>query len=231
MIIINTKGFVNHKDYYELVRAFFSEYELNGLFEAEFEYNLGEFKSIIKKDSENYEHIQNVGKYFELESKNFFKREIYEALKNIFNKSLPWGSLTGIRPVKLVRELLEQTNNAEKILIEEYNLSKEKFELAKSISKLQDKTLKSLSKDSYSIYINIPFCPTICRYCSFPTLKYTEQNARLYIENLINEIDIFSKLKNRPPTSVYIGGGTPSTLSTDLLSELLEIITKNFGAD
>ncbi|MDO5725552.1 MAG: coproporphyrinogen dehydrogenase HemZ [Tissierellia bacterium] len=231
MISVNTLGFDNHKDYYELVRAFFSDYELEGVLKAEFRYYNNKFVTNILLDDRLYEHSQNTGKYFEKMSKNFFKREIYEAIKYIFNKSLPWGSLTGIRPVKLVREIMEaKKGSAYEILLKEYNISKEKIELSKSISDLQYKILNSLPS-SYSIYINIPFCPSICKYCSFPTYKYSESMAELYIKNLIKEIKTFENLREEKPNSIYIGGGTPTALSYTLLDGLLENIIKIYGND
>ena len=161
--------------------------------------------------------------------KNSMKRFLYETLKDITGKELPWGNLTGIRPTKIVMGMLEEGKAEEEIrtfMREKHLVSKEKTELGIEIAKRERKLLSKLHvKEGYSLYIGIPFCPTTCLYCSFtsyPICAYKDQTDA-YIDCLIREMELTAKLqKGKILDTVYIGGGTPTTLEPD---QLLRIIT------
>lgn len=162
------------------------------------------------------------------EVKNCLKQLIYTALSKHTEKTLPWGTLTGIRPTKIPMTLLEEGKNEEEILAylqETYLVSKEKGELAIEIAKREKELLSTLHyKDGYSLYIGIPFCPTTCLYCSFTSYPIVSWKKRMddYLTALEKEIDFTAEIyKDKILDTVYIGGGTPTTLEAEELDRLL----------
>lgn len=152
------------------------------------------------------------------------------------NTKSPWGVLTGIRPSKIATKLLRGGMSADdtiRYFMREYGADEKKARLATEVAQAELPIRKSMSESGVSIYIGIPFCPTRCLYCSFVTCG-TKQAARLtdkYIEALKREIsyvsDIVSGNGNTVET-VYIGGGTPTTLSADLLDDMLSHLRDSF---
>lgn len=148
----------------------------------------------------------------------------------------PWGILTGIRPAKIATKLLLEGMSKEQAtehFVKEYGTSLKKAQLAVEVADIELPIRKNMSEKGVSIYIGIPFCPTRCLYCSFVTCG-TKQAAKLtdkYVEALKKEIsyvaDIVSANGSEIET-VYIGGGTPTTLSADLLEDLLTHTENSF---
>ena len=147
----------------------------------------------------------------------------------------PWGILEGIRPVKLASKLIKSGLSSEQAVeafIEQYGANREKAELAVKISEIEIPIIDAINPKGISLYIGIPFCPTRCLYCSFVT-NSVAGNAKLvpeYLNCLKKEIaytaEIIKNNKNVIET-VYIGGGTPTTLSAPMLDELFdELFTK-----
>ena len=163
--------------------------------------------------------------------KNVLKKILYELLSDMTGKQLPWGTLTGVRPTKLVMERLEMGESREEIddyMKEHYFCSEEKIALGYDISKKELEILNAIDyKNGYSLYVGIPFCPTRCSYCSFPS--YPMDNfgnlVERYLEALFQEISyVASKQWNKRLCTIYIGGGTPTTLSAEQLRRLLRHI-------
>ncbi|MDO4689683.1 MAG: coproporphyrinogen III oxidase [Fusobacterium sp.] len=149
-------------------------------------------------------------------------------LLKLYNKKYPWGSLMGVRPTKVLRRLL--INNcsyieAREILKNFYLVSDEKIDLMEMVVK---KELELLDKDHINMYIGIPFCPTKCKYCSFASYEIDGGVGRFYkdfVEALLKEIEImaeFLKNYNKKISSIYFGGGTPSTLTEEDLERVLK---------
>jgi oxygen-independent coproporphyrinogen-3 oxidase len=169
--------------------------------------------------------------------KNAVKRVIYTLLSKYTNTILPWGILTGIRPAKLALVEIENNINIsdEEILDmfeNTYLVSKEKALLATNIARKEYELLSEIDyKNGYSLYIGIPFCPTTCLYCSFTSYsleKYGEKREA-YLEALIKEIKEVSKiLKGKKLSSVYMGGGTPTTLTPLQMDILISSLKENF---
>jgi len=161
------------------------------------------------------------------------KRYIYDCLKDYTGRSLEWGTLTGVRPVKLAGELLAEGNNAAQaidILTKQYYLSREKAELLLSIRNTQLRYLTE-KDDAISVYIGIPFCPTRCIYCSFPSNQVSYEKIPPYLDALEREIRFAGEAVEKHgmyPESVYVGGGTPTTLTDDDLDKLLKAVQKHF---
>ncbi len=164
------------------------------------------------------------------EYKDDFKRFLYRTLKACTGKDLPWGNLTGIRPTKIAMGMLEEGHTESEIydfLQNEHYVSEEKAELALDIAKREKQLLSTLHyENGYSLYIGIPFCPTTCLYCSFtsyPICSFKEQ-VENYIDCLIKEMEYVAEAyRDKILDSVYIGGGTPTTLEP---AQLRRLITK-----
>lgn len=166
-----------------------------------------------------------------LEEKRYIKRAVkrylYQILTKKFNKTLPWGCLTGIRPTKVAYELLQQ--GVDKFFIKEelekqFFVSPEKARLVDKIIKNQTCIIKN--DKLVDIYVNIPFCPSKCSYCSFISAEYAkvEKIIPAYVETLIKEIKAVKKIIVESlyiVRSIYIGGGTPSVLSAQDLQKIL----------
>ena len=160
---------------------------------------------------------------------------VYNLLKEYTGLSQPWGLLTGIRPIKLFRNMKEEigTEQAKKDFAENFFVSPSKIRLAEITEGYERKILELSGRESFSLYVAIPFCPTRCSYCSFVS-QSVEQAKKLmepYLELLHKEIaytgEIVKSLGLRLET-VYIGGGTPTTLSHTQLAELIEQIKNSF---
>ena len=162
------------------------------------------------------------------EYKNLLKLLLYGLLSGITGKSLPWGTLTGIRPTKIPMTFLEDGKTEEEILnhmMQVYLVSREKGLLAIDIAKREKELLSSIHyQDGYSLYIGIPFCPTTCLYCSFTSYPICAWKNRVddYLTAVEKEMDYVAKaFRGKILDSVYIGGGTPTTLEPDQLKRLL----------
>lgn len=167
--------------------------------------------------------------------RNYLHRRLYGMLKQETQKTLPWGTLTGIRPTKQALERLVQKESKESIanyFKTEYLCSDEKTELCIQVAEKEQKLLEGIEDtDSYSVYIGIPFCPSICLYCSFSSysLKQYEAYVEPYLEALFKEIDYAGTcFPKKKPVSIYIGGGTPTTLTADQLRRLLKKVKETF---
>lgn len=146
------------------------------------------------------------------------KSTLYNILVKETGYESPWGMLTGSKPSKLLQKYRADE------LKEKYFISDEKLALLKEVKEEQDKL--SFDKDAFNLYINIPFCPTRCDYCSYPTIIGTNHDKRPYIDKLIYEIDNISLSSD--VDSIYVGGGTPSHLSAYDLERLLDKINEKF---
>lgn len=179
----------------------------------------------------NTEKGRQIGK----EEKNLFKAELYKILCDYTGKELPWGNLTGIRPTKIAMGMLEEGRTPEEIRVfmqDRHFVSPVKTKLSIEIAKRERELVARLhAGDGYSLYIGIPFCPTTCLYCSFtsyPICAY-EDVVETYIDCLCREMDYVAEVyEERPLDSVYIGGGTPTTLLPRQLDRLISHLEKRF---
>ena len=159
-----------------------------------------------------------------------------QAGRELFGFSLPWGYITGLRPVKRAKNYLEKgydDKTVKRMFTDDYEVAGNKAELAISTARLEMKMLEKIGHNVCGLYISIPFCPTRCEYCSF--VSYS--NAKLfklipdYIEKLKLDLLRTSKIiKELDFTlgTIYIGGGTPSILNCEQLDGLLGEIEKDF---
>lgn len=163
-------------------------------------------------------------------------RSFLHAAKQIKPISLPWGVMCGIRPAKNAREMKESGYNISEvrnIFKDVYEVSDKKTELALTVAKNEEKLLKEIKPDSVSLYIGIPFCPTRCVYCSFVSTDIRTSGKYMpeFVEKLMLEIDktaeVIKKINSYVDT-IYIGGGTPTTLSARDIERICERLHKHF---
>lgn len=163
------------------------------------------------------------------------KTVLYLALRENTGKDLPWGTLTGVRPTKIVMNMLEEGRNDEdirKYMTKHYLISPQKLELSLDVAKREKELLKKLDyKNGFSIYIGIPFCPTTCLYCSFTSYPIGMWKKRTdeYVDALLKEMDFIAEhFKGRLPDTVYFGGGTPTTLEPEQSDRILTALEEKF---
>ena len=169
-------------------------------------------------------------------TKNELKQQLYYLLALYAGKTLPWGTLTGIRPTKIPMELLEEGKSEDEIrsyMKETYFASDEKIELSLAVAKRELELLSRIDyENGYSLYVGIPFCPSTCLYCSFTSYPLAKWANRMdeYLDALEKEIAFTAEAcKHKVLNSVYIGGGTPTTLSAEQMDRLLTMIGSYFG--
>lgn len=235
-------------DIHALIKAFYPEWELKVLTPESvvrdrkvretvpvMELWFGEDKVIFKTQSA-HEYVWNLTEKLEMGAyKNALKRFLYTSLREETGISLPWGNLTGIRPTKIAMTMMEQGKSDEEIkafLREEHFVSGEKIELGMEIAKRESEILSRLHyEDGYSLYIGIPFCPTTCLYCSFTSFPISVWKDRVvdYLTALEKELEAVARMyEGRILDTVYIGGGTPSSLSAEELDRLLTKLKVTF---
>ncbi len=163
------------------------------------------------------------------------KHLLYSVLSSYTKRELPWGNLTGIRPTKIAYGLLEEGKTEEEVasyMQEVYDCSEEKALLSIDIATRERQILSKLHyEDGYSLYLGIPFCPTTCLYCSFTSYPIGLWKKRVgeYLDAMEKEIDFVSKLyQDKILDTVYIGGGTPTTLEPEELRRLLSYVREKF---
>ncbi len=170
------------------------------------------------------------------EVKKRLKLSLFNLLMEHYKIPLPWGALTGVRPAKLVSKLKKEGHSHDeivKILREEYFVRDDKIKLCTEVSDREERLLKGSDPDSVGLYIGIPFCPTRCLYCSFTSYPLDKYKDKIdsYLDALEKEMEFCgSYLKGTPIESVYIGGGTPTSLDGSRLERLLSAVEKNFSA-
>ncbi|MBP3886148.1 MAG: coproporphyrinogen dehydrogenase HemZ [Cellulosilyticum sp.] len=166
--------------------------------------------------------------------KEALKKAVYDTLSAYTGRQMPWGILTGIRPTKLVHEALKSGMSDEAIdayLEEAYKVSPSKRVLMREVAKQELAILSKNQPNEVSIYIGIPFCPTRCVYCSFTaySLEQKQKEVEPYLEALFKEISFVAQAKaDVVIRSLYIGGGTPTSLNEDQLERLLTHVEQSF---
>ncbi len=174
--------------------------------------------------------------------KSMLKKRLYSMLSGLTGRELPWGDLTGIRPVKLYENSFRETGDAretERRLKELYLISDEKLGLLSETAAVEREALSGLEyEDGFSLYVGVPFCPSTCLYCSFTSNPIERFRNRIgeYLEALRLELRLIRELQlgacggekgplfGKQLQTIYVGGGTPTSLSAEELSRLLSML-------
>lgn len=164
------------------------------------------------------------------------KLSFFRAARDVTGVTPSWGALTGIRPAKLVRTMLEDgmtPAQADRVLRDTYCVSPARRRLALESAEAGLKAKNGLRPEDISLYIGIPFCPTRCAYCSFVSAS-VEKSFKLmepYLAALTAEVEAAGRMMKEAGLrikSFYMGGGTPTTLSASQMDALLTAVNRNF---
>lgn len=186
---------------------------------------------LISDNGKDYEYqkISEVSPF--ISEKSFAKIGLYEILSKIFGKSLPYGALTGIRPVKFCYDLFKkglQKTSIKNFLMNNYHVSEEKVDLIIDI--IINQSNLELNDKLVDFYVNIPFCPSRCSYCSFISMEIQKAGKLVdeYVDKLVYEIEKTKQFLMENyfiVKSVYIGGGTPTSLTNSQLEKVLQSVS------
>ena len=176
------------------------------------------------------------------QTKNDLKRLVYKVLCAYTGRTLPWGTLTGIRPTKIAMSLMDEGYDEAGMRAyfdREYKISEDKYKLCTLVAKNERQILKDVDyKKGYSLYVGIPFCPTICAYCSFSSYPLNAWKNKVddYLDALFHEIDaVAAQIKaagaDIRPLTFYMGGGTPTSLNAGQMDRLLRKLFETFDLE
>lgn len=223
-IVLN--GITNKYEYDELIKVFLRPEEYT-LYSDEDKNNNTSINEMVDYS------VDQLLEFNETE-KNALKQAIYKKLSILTGKMPEWGIHTGVRPVKLVGELFNKLGTMELVidkLKNFYLLNDEKISLVCNIYRTQQEILEEPVQDGIGLYIGIPFCPTRCLYCSFTSNQSEPAKIQEYMEALYKEIRYTGKKMAEVgmyPESIYIGGGTPTTLTAEQLNKLLYEVNNSY---
>ncbi|MBQ8803069.1 MAG: coproporphyrinogen dehydrogenase HemZ [Tyzzerella sp.] len=168
--------------------------------------------------------------------KRYVNIKVYKWLKDVTGKELAWGIMTGVRPTKPMMHLMESGMSDEEVMNwmqENYQVTGAKARLGIEVAKREKSLLDQLDyKDGYSLYIGIPFCPTTCSYCSFTSYPIAAWKTRVdeYLDAVCRELTFIANAsKEKKLNTIYIGGGTPTTLEPEQLDRLLTHLETHFS--
>ena len=188
-------------------------------------------ESILKISNEELSEIED-----RKLKKRYVNLKVYEWLREVTGKELSWGIMTGVRPTKPMMNLMEEGLSDEEVIKwmqETYRVTDEKAHLGLNVAKKEKELLEQLDyKDGYSLYVGIPFCPSICSYCSFSSYPLAQWEKRVdeYLDAVCKELTfIAEKSKDKKLNTIYIGGGTPTTLNPEQLDRLLTHLETHFS--
>ena len=160
----------------------------------------------------------------------------YRLYEKATGAGLPWGVLTGVRPVRLMRNLYKNEENIQNVINKfknEYLVSDEKIKLCKDIFDLQKPVIDGNKAGDYSLYISIPFCPSRCSYCSFvsTSIKSAGHLMAGYVDSLCEEIRYTAQKADKLGMNlrtIYIGGGTPTAITAPMLEQVMKTVQECF---
>ncbi len=232
---------INHKFHYEmekLVRIFIPNEKIQVVYEWCDDYNLLTEVSDEITVTVNYDGFNKTLKAPLCDDNEMqMGRMVYSLFGEYTGFYAKWGVLTGVRPSKLLinTEKKMGREKAHEYFKNDLLVTEEKYNLARSVADYEEQIIKTSKPNSFSLYISIPFCPSRCSYCSFVSHSVENDKAKnllpRYVELLIKEITETGELAKRIGVnleSIYIGGGTPTTLSAEQLKAVLNAIQANF---
>ena len=236
MIQIQCKETLYTYNLYHITKAFFPNAEIKQCVDAEQEPLVRielDDGSCFLLDAKEFE--ENQKKEDAQEKKKIVTKMVYLFLSEKTGQQMAWGMLTGVRPTKLAMHQMETGMNeaqAKAFLQEVYCVSEKKAELAVDIACREKALLSKLDYlNGFSLYVGIPFCPSICSYCSFSSSPIDVWGPRMddYLNALCIELHHIAKeTEGKTLNTIYIGGGTPTTLTAKQLEKLLNVVDELF---
>ena len=168
--------------------------------------------------------------------KRLNSKTVYECLSAHTQKDLPWGTLVGVRPIKIVHPLLQANpseSSLKSYLKSNYYISDPKIDLMLKVAQAEKPFLEDIDLKPISLYLSVPFCPSQCLYCSFPSNSLEKKGYLMeaYLDVLIKEIECAHrclKETGQRVDCIYIGGGTPTSLTKDAFERLLLVLNERF---
>ena len=168
--------------------------------------------------------------------KRYVNKKLYRMLEELTGQTHAWGNMTGVRPTKMIMMHLDQGETEEEAtqyMYDTFLVTPKKTRLGIEIARREREQLSKLDyENGYSLYIHIPFCPTICSYCSFNSYPVERWTKRLdaYVDALMKEIIAISRMmKGKKLNTVYMGGGTPTALSAEQMDRVLGCVETHFS--
>lgn len=236
MIQIQCKETLYTYNLYHITKAFFPNAEIKQCVDAEQEPLVRielDDGSCFLLDAKEFE--ENQKKEDAQEKKKIVTKMVYRFLSEKTGQEMAWGMLTGVRPTKLAMHQMENGMNeaqAKAFLQEVYCVSEKKARLAVDIACREKALLSKLDYlNGFSLYVGIPFCPSICSYCSFSSSPIDVWSPRMddYLNALCIELrHIAKETEGKTLNTIYIGGGTPTTLTAKQLEKLLNVVDELF---
>lgn len=236
MIQIQCKETLYTYNLYHITKAFFPNAEIKQCVDAEQEPLVRielDDGSCFLLDAKEFE--ENQKKEDAQEKKKIVTKMVYRFLSGKTGQEMAWGMLTGVRPTKLAMHQMESGMNetqATAFLQEVYCVSEKKARLAVDIACREKALLSKLDYlNGFSLYVGIPFCPSICSYCSFSSSPIDVWSPRMddYLKALCIELHHIAKeTEGKTLNTIYIGGGTPTTLTAKQLEKLLNVVDELF---
>ncbi len=219
------EGTAHH--FFELLRIYYPSYEQGEDLAVTIHEDGDKVLVDVNFEDERFSGRFNPSDNF-VDTRNEIARWMIQSLKEEGKSNSPWGILTGVRPIKFTINLLDTLGDDKKVFDEltlTYCVESKKAKELIFIAQRELELTRDLNPLGHSLYINIPFCPTRCDYCSYPTIiHFDEEQLNAYLELLKLEIDKTYRTLNVLPSSVYVGGGTPSVLSEVQLEDFLEFL-------
>lgn len=231
-IKINLNNMQYRYDVYQIINLFYSFYDIDFV-DSDWNYkiDIDEDRIIICSDESCKEFIFNK----EFTYKEGIKKAVFQYFTEITGKVMPWGTLVGIRPSKIALELINEGKDHEYIVNyfkEHFHTRRDKAELCINVAKVEEKFVNK-KRDSISVYVGMPFCPTRCLYCSFTSnpIAGCKSIVEPYLKSLYYEIAETAKYireNHLKIQCVYFGGGTPTAVNDSQFEELMEHIYSSF---
>ena len=232
---------INHKFHYEmekLVRIFMPDTKIQVIYDESEEYNL---LTSVKTEICVIANFENFNKTLTAplcdDNEMQMGRMVYALLSEYMGFSPKWGVLTGVRPSKLLINTEKQMGRekAQEYFKTDLLVTDEKYNLARAVADYEEKIIATSNPRSFSLYVSIPFCPSRCSYCSFVSHSVQNEKAKsllpVYVDLLTKELIETAKIAKNIGVqleSVYIGGGTPTTLSAEQLKNVISTIENYF---
>ena len=226
--MIKFKNFIEAEahDYFELIRMLYPQF----VSEKDIEIINSPGKTIFL--SQDLNQLCHLPEDIDLQERRWrIKSYILNSLDIKEKMPSKFGILTGVRPIKLIIDLLDKMPPDQVLdyLKNYYSIEDLMAEFLLSIALKEKSYFESVDSKGYSVYIHIPFCPSRCAYCSYPIIKSSNKDLlKTYVDTLLRELESYRDLSKKP-TSIYIGGGTPTSIGVDQLERILKTTRRIFG--